>query len=85
MFSKKVVNLSIDDQFKVLKTKVYITHNHFKHKTGYIVSLRQWNKKYKYWGYFILLDEDFITNNGKTSKYRMFKETEIKLIDVIKL
>ncbi|MFW5848104.1 MAG: hypothetical protein ACOCVF_04240 [bacterium] len=64
-----------EDQIKYLKYRVYLTHPYFKNKQGILVSLKQ--KHDKFWVY---LDEQYTTTNGKKSRKRQFKYSEIKLL-----
>ena len=75
--SKKILNLTLMEQVDLLKKRVYITNKDFYHKKGIIVSIKV-NVKC----YWVLLDNQYRNKKGKYSRLRLFKESEIKLVDL---
>ena len=66
---------TLQEQIKILKSLVLIKNEDFSPKTtGIVVSLQQFG------GYWVLLDVPYKKKNGKYSRKRFFKETELRLI-----
>ena len=70
-------NPTLEVQVKLLTREVLIMHEDFdKGTVGIIVSLIQ-----KYEMYWVLLNHMYKTKDGRWSRKKLFKETELRLID----
>lgn len=68
---------TFEQQVDLLKREVLIRHDDFEDGTvGIIVSLLQ-----KYEMYWVLLNHMYKTKDGRWSRKKLFKETELRLID----
>lgn len=69
-------NPTLEEQVKLLTREVLVNHDDFpKGTAGRIVSLLQQGM------YWVLLNHHYTTKEGKRSRKRMFKPTNLKLID----
>ena len=72
--AKKIKFLSIEEQVKNLKRRVYIQHPDFQYKEGIIVGLEIQKK------YWVLLDKSYQKKDGNWSKRKEFSKNDIRLL-----
>ena len=65
-------HITEEDQIKYLKYRVRLTNPFFKGKQGVLISIKQ--KYNKFWVY---LDEPYTTTDGKESRKRQFKYSNV--------
>lgn len=72
--ARKIKKLTIEDQIKNLKRRVYLQHPDFQYQEGILISVEV-NKKY-----WVYLDKPYQTKEGKYSRKKEFKKDYIRLL-----